>query len=155
MSTSSKRTYVTHYTSQDCCCQSPLACDRPLLTGASAGDTQTLKGRSVSVSCGGHCSFPWVPVHTRFCLCPPSISSRYELWFKMRLHPSYHLAAADSLSLDVGYHFLLGSNILLSMVVQQPVLFWCSCWRRWAHLLLIHHLGKETIQEPTGRNQIV
>ena len=38
------------------------------------------------------------------------------------LHPSYHLVAASPLSLDVGNLFLcVGSNILLSMVVQQIV----------------------------------
>ena len=36
------------------------------------------------------------------------------LWFC----PSYHLGAASSLSLDVGYRFLVGSGILLSMRVQ-------------------------------------
>ena len=118
---------LTHYTSQDCCCQSPLACNRPLLTRASTRDTQTLKGRYVSVSCGGHCSFPWVLVNTRFCLCPPSISGTYELWFTMWLHPSYNLAAASLLPLDVGYLFFGGIlhspyiDIFLSIVVQQPV----------------------------------
>ena len=33
--------------------------------------------------------------------------------------PSYHLAGASPLPLDVGYLFLVGPNILLSMVVQQ------------------------------------
>ena len=33
-----------------CCTQSPCPCSRPLLTYASIGDTQTLKGRSGSVS---------------------------------------------------------------------------------------------------------
>ena len=160
MSTSSKRK-SHNYTCQDRCYQGPLACNRPLLTRASAGDTQTLKGRSVSVSCGGHCSFPWIPVHTRFCLCPLSISGKYELWFKMWLHPSYHLAAASSLPLDVGYLFLVGSYILLTStfscrwLFSSQLRFLCSCWRRWAHLLLIHHLDKETIQEPIGWNQIV
>ena len=37
------------------------------------------------------------------------------------LHSFYHLTVASSLSLDMGYHFLLCSNILLSMVVQQLV----------------------------------
>ena len=41
MVTSSKR---PHH-SQVCCTQSPCPCARPLLTGTSAGDTQTLKGR--------------------------------------------------------------------------------------------------------------
>ena len=35
---------------QVCCTQSPCACGRPLLTHTSAGATQTLKGRSGSVS---------------------------------------------------------------------------------------------------------
>ena len=35
---------------QVCCTQSPCPCGRPLLTHNSAGDTQTLKGRSGSVS---------------------------------------------------------------------------------------------------------
>ena len=52
MATSSKRTYAIHCASQVCCSQSPCPCSRPLLTHASAGDTQTLKGRSGSVSCG-------------------------------------------------------------------------------------------------------
>ena len=34
------------------------------------------------------------------------------------LCPSYHLAVASSLSMDVGYLFLVGSSVLLSMVVQ-------------------------------------
>ena len=37
---------------QVCCTQSPCPCGRPLLTCTSAGDTQTLKGRSGSVSEG-------------------------------------------------------------------------------------------------------
>ena len=52
----------------------PCSHIRPLLPHASTGDTQALKGRSGSVSCGGHCSFPWALACTRFCLHPPSIS---------------------------------------------------------------------------------
>ena len=37
------------------------------------------------------------------------------------LHPSYHLTATSSLSLDIEYLFLVSSSILLSMVVQQWV----------------------------------
>ena len=37
---------------QLCCTQSPCPCGRPLLTCTSAGDTQTLKGRSGSASVG-------------------------------------------------------------------------------------------------------
>ena len=43
---------LTCCTSQVCCNQSPCPHSRPLLTHASAGDTQTLKGRYVSVSVG-------------------------------------------------------------------------------------------------------
>ena len=39
------------------------------------------------------------------------------LWF----HPAYCLNVASSLPLDVGYLFLVGSSILLSMVVQQLI----------------------------------
>ena len=39
----------------------------------------------------------------------------------MGLHSSYCLALASSLPLDVGYLLLVGSNILLSMAVQQLV----------------------------------
>ena len=37
------------------------------------------------------------------------------------ISPLYHLIVASSLSFDVGYLFLVGSNVLLSMVVQQLV----------------------------------
>ena len=76
MATSSKRTYATHHISQVCCSESLCRCGRSLLTCASTGDTQT---RSGSVSCGGHCSFPWVLVCTRFCLHTLNVSSSYEV----------------------------------------------------------------------------
>ena len=53
----------------------------PLLTHEFAGNTQTLKGRSDSVSCGGRCSLPWVLMHTRFCLYPLSMFGVYEISF--------------------------------------------------------------------------
>ena len=58
MATSCKRTYAAHCASQLCCSQSPCPRGRSLLTCASAGNTHTLRGRSGSVSCGGHCPFP-------------------------------------------------------------------------------------------------
>ena len=78
MVTSSKRMYATHHISQVCCSESLCRCGRSLLTCASTGDTQT---RSGSVSCGGHCSFPWVLVCTRFCLHTLNVSSSYEVWY--------------------------------------------------------------------------
>ena len=57
MVTSSKRAYATYCMTKVCCSQSPCPWSRPLLTHASAGDTQTLKGRFGSVSVGslGYC----------------------------------------------------------------------------------------------------
>ena len=52
METSSKRAYVTGCVTQVCCTQSPCPCSSPLLTYTSAGDTQTPKGRSGSISVG-------------------------------------------------------------------------------------------------------
>ena len=43
MATSSKRAYATCCVTQVCCMQSPCPCNRPLLTCATTGDTQTLK----------------------------------------------------------------------------------------------------------------
>ena len=65
----------------------PRPCGRLQLTHGSSGDPQTLKGRSGSVYCGGYCSFPRVLVHTRYCLCPPSITSGYEVWFLNAIAP--------------------------------------------------------------------
>ena len=39
----------------------------------------------------------------------------------MQFCSSYHLAGASPLPLDVGYLFLVGSNIFQSTVVQQQV----------------------------------
>ena len=49
MATSSNRAYATSCVMQVCCSQGLCPHSRPLLTHASAGDTQTLKGRSGSV----------------------------------------------------------------------------------------------------------
>ena len=43
---------------------------------ASARDSQTLTGKSGSVSCGVTGPFSWVLEHTRFCLCPPRVSAQ-------------------------------------------------------------------------------
>ena len=51
-------------------CTPELLLQKPL-SPCLAGDLQTLTGRSDLISCvwGGHCSFPWVLVHTRFFFC--------------------------------------------------------------------------------------
>ena len=52
MVTSYKRAYPTHYMIQTWCSQSPCPHSRSLLTCASTGDIQMLKGRSGSVFVG-------------------------------------------------------------------------------------------------------
>ena len=138
MTISFKRTYATCLASQDCCCQSPCPCCRPLLTCASSGDTRTLKGWSGSVSCGGQCSFLWVLMHTRFCLYAPNISGGYGVWFEKLLHACSCLVVASPLPLDMGYLFLVGSNIVLQLVAilvfsQENVLLF-------SHILFCHPL---------------
>ena len=58
-----------------CCAQCPQPCSRPLLTHASARDSWTLTGKSVSVSCGVTAPFFWVLLHTGFlCALQESVS---------------------------------------------------------------------------------
>ena len=117
MVTSFKRTYATCYGFQDCCCQSSYSCSRPLLTHAPTGDPPTHRQVGLSLL-WGQCSFPWVLLCIRFCLCPPSVSGGYEFDFQCDCTP---LVATSPLSLEGGYLFLMGSNILLLMAVKQLV----------------------------------
>ena len=94
-----------------CCTQSPCPCGRPLLTHTSVGDT-----------------------HTQFCLSLCGVSGSWCV--QGMFEPSEHLwqvwglilnmillllpsCWGFSFALGCGVSFLLGSNILLSMVVQQ------------------------------------
>ena len=120
MTTSSKRTFTTHHAFQDCCClENPHG--RPLLTHASIGDPQPVTSRSGSVSCGGHGSFPWVLVHTGFCLCPLSVSGGMRFDFKCNCAPPSVLLQLLLCLWTGGIFFLVRSNILLVMDVQQQV----------------------------------
>ena len=104
---SSKRAYATHCMTQVCCSQSLCPHGRPLLTHASAGDTQTLKGRPGSVSVG--------------CLGPGVHKALFE--------PSEHLWWVWSLILNVispllsscwGFFFALGHGAFtLWNTIQQ------------------------------------
>ena len=116
MATSSKRAYATRCVTQVCCTQSPCLCGRPLLTHTSAGDTQTLKGRSGSVSMGS------LGPNVQKILFEPS-KSLWRVWGLIlnAISPLLPLCWASPLPLDVEYLFLVRSNILLSMVVQQQV----------------------------------
>ena len=66
--------------SQDGCSQCAWPQGNPLSTHTSAGDSQTLIGKSGSVSCGVTAPFSWVLVCTRFCSCPPRVSVSPVLW---------------------------------------------------------------------------
>ena len=84
------------------------------LNCASPEDTQTLSGKSDSVSCvvpGTCCDKIWFDpslcLWCIWCLIPNAISTHLlSCW-------------AAPLLLDVGFHFLVGSNILLLIVVHQ------------------------------------
>ena len=56
----------------------------------------------------------------------------------MKFRPSYHLAGASPLSLDVGYLFLVGSNILLSTMVQQLSFNFGVLAEEDEHMILCH-----------------
>ena len=55
--------------------QCPRPCGEPLPIHASTGDPPTLAGGFGSVSCVATAPLLWVLVHTRFCLCLPSLES--------------------------------------------------------------------------------
>ena len=98
----------------------PRLCGRPLLTRAFIGDPQTLTVRSGSVSCGGHCPFSWVLAHITFCLYLPRVCGGYEAQFQLTV-PLLRSRCSFSFFCGRGYLFLVGSNILLLMAVQQLV----------------------------------
>ena len=113
MATSSKRAYATHCVSQICCSQSACPQGRPLLTHDSTGDTQTLKGRSVSVSVGS--------------LGPGAHQVLFE--------PSEHLWRVWGLILNVilpllpscwGFSFALGCGVSFFGRIQNSPGYGCS-----------------------------
>ena len=107
---------LTYHASQVCCSQSSYTRSSPQLTCASAGDTQTLKSRSGSLSWGSL----GPGAHKDF--FEPCKSLRQACGLILNtICPSYCLLGASPLPLDMGYLFLVGSNILLSMAVQQVV----------------------------------
>ena len=116
MATSSKRASATSYVTPVCCSQSPCPRGRLLLTYASAGDTQTLKSRSGSVPVESLC----LSAHTVLFELSKHLSWVWGLIINVLL-PLLQSYWVVPLSLDVGCLFLVGSNILLSMVFQQQV----------------------------------
>ena len=112
IATSSKTILTTWHGSQDCCCQ--CLCPRSShYWPITLQETLKHSDRSGSVSCGDHCSFPWVLVNTSFHLCPPRV-------WGLRFAFKYDLNVIAPLFL---------SHCSLSFV---PDLFWWvsmpSCW---------------------------
>ena len=133
--TSSKRASTTLW--EICCSQSLCPCGRPLLACASTGDTQTLKGRSGSVSAGSQGS----GVHK--VLFEPS-ECLWQVWGLILNTVSPLLPSCW------GFSFALGHRVSFSGVIQHSPIdllfssklqFWSSRRRKWAHVLLLHHLG--------------
>ena len=98
---------------QVCCAQSPCPCSRLLLTCTSTGDTQTLKGRSVSVSVGS--------------LGPGAHQVLFE--------PSEHLWRVWGLILNVilpllpscwGFSFAFGCGVSYFGGIQHSPVYGCS-----------------------------
>ena len=56
-----------------CYTQHPRPCSRPPPMDTSAGDSWALRGKSGSASCGVTALFSCILVHTKFCLCLPSV----------------------------------------------------------------------------------
>ena len=86
-----------------------------MLTHASAGDPQTPKGRSGSVSFGGHCSLPSVLVHTRFSLCPPSVT----IWKGKRTQDHYFNKKEEKKQIPWPGQALLSQHFWRSLNVSQ------------------------------------
>ena len=98
---------------QVCCTQSPCPSSRPLLTGTSAGDIQTLKGRSGLISAGSP------GMHKVF--FEPS-ECLWWVWGLILKEISALLPSCWGFSFALGCglsFFLVGSNILLLMFVQK------------------------------------
>ena len=92
------------------CTQSPCPCSSPLLTCTSTGDTQTQ-------FCLSLCGLLGPGAH-KVCLSPLSISQVWGLILNVIL-PLLLSCWGFSFALGHGVSFLVGSNILLSAVVQQ------------------------------------
>ena len=103
-----------------------LSPQQTTVTHASAGDTQTLKGRSGSDSCGGHCSFTWVLVHIKFCLHPLSVSDRYEVYLKCDFAPPTILLRFLICPGSHGTIFWWDSTFPCGLLFSSQLQFWCS-----------------------------
>ena len=109
---------------------SPWPCSRPPPTHASARDSQTLLGRSGSVSCGVTAPFSWILVCTRFCLCPPIdcfSSPMYVLSSNPTgLQSQNSLTALSPFARSPGWEICCRSKSFLNSVRISLVLLFCN-----------------------------
>ena len=93
----------------------------PLLTQSSAGDSQHSKAELAQFLVMATFPFPglWC-TQGSVCALQASLAGM-RLNFKPNCDPHASFSVSSSLLLHVGYLFLVGSNILLSIAVQQPV----------------------------------
>ena len=82
--------------------------------------------RQVWVSCRSHCSFPWVLVCRRFCLCIRGISGGYEVWLNM---------IVPFLPSCWGSSFALGCRVSLFGGIQHSPVDGCSA-ASWGFVVL-------------------
>ena len=121
---------------QFCCSHSPCHCSRPLLTCTSAGDNQTIKGSSGSVSLG--------------CLCLGVHKTLFEPSKHFWLVWSLILTAISPLLLScLSFSFVLGPGVSsfrgnptfsCHWLFKSQFQFWSLLRKRWVHILLLHHL---------------
>ena len=151
MVTSSNMASATGFVTQVCCSQSPCPHGRSLLTCASTGDTQTLKGKSGSVSVG-----PLGPgVHRPSkCLCwlwgsilsTKNRCTSWELWVKFYLGQNEGHSLGGSIS-DSSERVLQsgngGKSIYKVLVKGEYNAMKHSFYKRFLLVMGIwgHHLG--------------
>ena len=126
MVTCFKKTYASML---DCCIQCPWPHGMPLSIHTSTRDSWTLTGKSGSLSCGVTTPFTWLLMHTRtFCALQESVST-------------FCLVGASPLPLDMGIIFWWDPTFFCLWLFNGYLQFWSSHRRRWAHVLLLHHLS--------------
>ena len=136
MATFSRKAYATGHTSQVCCSQRQCSCGRPLLTHASAGDTQNVQRQvwlSLCVVSGSWWTqgFVWVssePLWQVWSLIMNAISSLLQFYW--------------------GFSFTLGYGISFFGGIQHSPADGCSAASynfgaltgEYEHVLILHHL---------------
>ena len=119
---------------QVCCSQSPYPCGSPLLTRDSAGDTQTLKGRS------GHSLWGLqVLVHTVWALQVSLVGMGFDS--KCDFAPPTVLLGLFLCPWTWGIFFWWDPTLSCRWLFSSELRFWSSRKRRWAHVLLLHRLS--------------